>query len=203
MFSRRDVLAGGLATAAGLTLLGADDSAAAQMSTKDIFFDKDAPVLGNPKGSVTVVEYFDYQCPYCKSSHAALKKVVAADGDVRLVLKDWPILGDASVFAAQAVLGAAQIGHYEPAMEALMKTRGRLSQSQVEKALAGVGLTMEMLSAAVNENNSKISGLLDRNYSQAMSFNFVGTPSFVIGKDVYPGVLSEKRLKDAIKLARA
>lgn len=203
MFSRRDVLAGGLATAAGLTLLGADDSAAAQMSTKDIFFDKDAPVLGNPKGSVTVVEYFDYQCPYCKSSHAALKKVVAADGDVRLVLKDWPILGDASVFAAQAVLGAAQIGHYEPAMEALMKTRGRLSQSQVEKALAGVGLTMDMLSAAVNENNSKISGLLDRNYSQAMSFNFVGTPSFVIGKDVYPGVLSEKRLKDAIKLARA
>jgi protein-disulfide isomerase len=132
-----------------------------------------------------------------------LKKVVAADGDVRLVLKDWPILGDASVFAAQAVLGAAQIGHYEPAMEALMKTRGRLSQSQVEKALAGVGLTMEMLSAAVNENNSKISALLDRNYSQALSFNFVGTPSFVIGKDVYPGVLSEKALKDAIKLARA
>ena len=203
MLSRRDVLAGGLATAAGLTLLGVRDSAAAQMSTKEIFFDKDAPVLGNPKGSVTVVEYFDYQCPYCKSSHAALKKVVAADGDVRLVLKDWPILGDASVFAAQAVLGAAQIGHYEPAMEALMKTRGRLSQTQVEKALAGVGLTMEMLSAAVNENNSKISALLDRNYSQALSFNFVGTPSFVIGKDVYPGVLSEKALKDAIKLARA
>jgi protein-disulfide isomerase len=203
MLSRRDVLAGGLATAAGLTLFSADDSAAAQMSTKEIFFDKDAPVLGNPKGSVTVVEYFDYQCPYCKSSHAALKKVVAADGDVRLVLKDWPILGDASVFAAQAVLGAAQIGHYEPAMEALMKTRGRLSQSQVEKALAGVGLTMEMLSAAVNENNSKISALLDRNYSQALSFNFVGTPSFVIGKDVYPSVLSEKALKDAIKLARA
>jgi protein-disulfide isomerase len=203
MLLRRDVLAGGLATAAGLTLLGARDSAAAQMSTKAIFFDKDAPVLGNPTGSVTVVEYFDYQCPYCKSSHAALKKVVAADGDVRLVLKDWPILGDTSVFAAQAVLGAAQIGHYEPAMEALMKTRGRLSQSQVEKALAGVGLTMEMLSAAVNENNSKISALLDRNYSQALSFNFVGTPSFVIGKDVYPGVLSEKALKDAIKLARA
>jgi protein-disulfide isomerase len=203
MLSRREVLAGGLATAAGLTLPGVRDSAAAQMSTKEIFFDKDAPVLGNPKGSVTVVEYFDYQCPYCKSSHAALKKVVAADGDVRLVLKDWPILGDASVFAAQAVLGAAQIGHYEPAMEALMKTRGRLSQSQVEKALAGAGLTMEMLSAAVNENNSKISALLDRNYSQALSFNFVGTPSFVIGKDVYPGVLSEKALKDAIKLARA
>lgn len=203
MFSRRDVLAGGLATAAGLTFFGADANAAAQMSTKEIFFDKDAPVIGNPKGSVTVVEYFDYQCPYCKSSHAALKKVVAADGDVRLVLKDWPILGDASVFAAQAVLGAAQIGQYEPAMEALMKTRGRLSQSQVEKALAGVGLTMPMLSAAVNEHNSKISALLDRNYSQAMSFNFVGTPSFVIGKDVYPGVLSEKALKDAIKLARA
>ena len=159
-------------------------------------------MTGNPKGRITVVEYFDYQCPYCKSSHDMVKKVVASEGDVRLVLKDWPIFGGASIFAAQAVLGAAQIGQYETAMEALMKTKGRLSEGDVEKTLTGAGLSMQEIAASVNRNNSKISGLLDRNYGQALGFNFVGTPSFVIGTTIYPGVLDEKGLKDAIKRAR-
>ncbi|UXS05636.1 thioredoxin domain-containing protein (plasmid) [Agrobacterium tumefaciens] len=128
--------------------------------------------------------------------------LAGALSDVRLVLKDWPIFGGASILAAQAVLEAAQIGKYEIAMEALMKTKGRLSEEDVEKALSGAGLTMPEIAAAINSNNSKISGLLDRNYGQALSFNFVGTPSFVIGKTIYPGVLDEKGLKDAIKRAR-
>ena len=201
MFSRRNLMIGCLATMTG-TLLAAQTSSAKQMSMKEVFFDKDAPVTGNPKGRITVVEYFDYQCPYCKSSHDMVKKVVASEGDVRLVLKDWPIFDGASIFAAQAVLGAAQIGQYETAMEALMKTKGRLSEGDVEKTLTGAGLSMQEIAASVNRNNSKISGLLDRNYGQALGFNFVGTPSFVIGTTIYPGVLDEKGLKDAIKRAR-
>ncbi|CAM3653261.1 DsbA family protein (plasmid) [Agrobacterium radiobacter] len=202
MYSRRDFLAGGIAAAGGVLLTG-QTSQARQLSTNDVFYDKDAPVLGNPKGKVTVVEFFDYQCPYCKSSHAMVKKVVAADGDVRLVMKDWPVFGGASIFAAQAVLGAAQIGKYQVAMDALMKTKARLSEEDVEKALTGVGLTMKEIAASVNKHNKKISGILDRNYNQALSFNFVGTPSFVIGKTIYPGVLDEKGLKEAIRNARA
>ncbi len=202
MYSRRDFLAGGIAAAGGVLLTG-QTSQARQSSTNDVFYDKDAPVLGNPKGKVTVVEFFDYQCPYCKSSHAMVKKVVAADGDVRLVMKDWPVFGGASIFAAQAVLGAAQIGKYQVAMDALMKTKARLSEEDVEKALTGVGLTMKEIAASVNKHNKKISGILDRNYNQALSFNFVGTPSFVIGKTIYPGVLDEKGLKEAIRNARA
>ncbi len=202
MLLRRDFVAGGLATVGG-TLITAQISPAQQMSMNDVFFDSDAPAIGNPKGKTTVVEYFDYQCPYCKSSHAMVKKVVADDGDVRLVLKDWPIFGGASIFAAQAVLGAAHVGRYQLAMEALMKTKARLSEDDVEKALTGAGLTMKEIAASVNKNNRKISALLDRNYSQALGFNFVGTPSFVVGKTIYPGVLDEKGLKDAIRRARA
>ncbi|PZP54011.1 MAG: disulfide bond formation protein DsbA [Agrobacterium fabrum] len=202
MFSRRDFMIGGLAAFSG-TLVSAGESFAQQISTEEVFFDKDAPVLGNPKGKVTIVEYFDYQCPYCKTSHAMVKKVVANDGDVRLVLKDWPILGPASVFAAQAVLGAAQIGKYHVAMEALMKTKARLSEDEIKDAFTGAGLAMKDIAAAVNRNNGKISALLDRNYRQALAFNFVGTPSFVIGKTIYPGVLDEKGLVAAIKQARA
>lgn len=173
-----------------------------QLSQEEVFFDKDAPVLGNPKGDVTIVEYFDYQCPYCKKVHPVLEKVVKEDGNVRLVLKDWPVFGDVSVFASQAVLGAARIGKYEIAMEALMKTPGKLSIEDVEKLLTGVGLTMKELAASVNKHIETISGLLDRNYAQALGFNFSGTPSFVIGTATFAGVLDEKGFKDAISKAR-
>ena len=202
MFSRRDLLTTSLAVSGGLMLVNRS-AGAQQMSMSEVFFDKEAPVLGNPKGKVTVVEFFDYQCPYCKSSHPMVNKVVKQDGDVRLIMKDWPVFGSASIFAAQAVLGAAQIGKYEIAFEALMKTKGKLSEEMVEKTLTGAGISMKEIAVAVNKNNKKISGLLDRNYNQALGFNFAGTPAFVIGKTIYPGVLDEKGLKDAIAKARA
>ncbi|MGX5719059.1 DsbA family protein [Shinella zoogloeoides] len=201
MLTRRTILTTTLATAAAAAT-GLKPSLAQQLTKDDVFFDKDAPVLGNPKGNVTIVEFFDYQCPYCKKAHPMVEKVVKADGNVRLVLKDWPIFGDVSIFAAQAVLGAAQIGKYEVAMEALMKTKGKLTHEEVEKRLTGAGLSMKEVAASVNKHDAKISGLLNRNYSQALAFNFAGTPAFVIGSALFPGVLDEKGLKDAIAKAR-
>lgn len=201
MLTRRTILMTTLATAAAAAT-GLKPSLAQQLTKDEVFFDKDAPVLGNPRGNVTIVEYFDYQCPYCKKAHPMVEKVVKADGNVRLVLKDWPIFGDVSIFAAQAVLGAAQIGKYEVAMEALMKTKGKLTHEEVEKRLTGAGLSMKEVAASVNKHDAKISGLLNRNYSQALAFNFAGTPAFVIGSALFPGVLDEKGLKDAIAKAR-
>jgi protein-disulfide isomerase len=201
MLTRRNLINATLGTVALSTLMPRL-SFAQDVTKEEIYFDKDAPVLGNPKGDVTLVEFFDYQCPYCKKSHPTVKKLVEEDGNIRLVLKDWPVFGGASIFAAQAVLGAAQIGQYEKAMEALMRTSGKLTEEVVEKALTGAGLKMKEIAAAVNKHNGKISGLLDRNYSQALALNFVGTPSFVIGSHLYPGVLDEKGLKEAIATAR-
>lgn len=201
MLTRRNLINGTLGTVA-LSILMPRLSFAQDVTKEEIYFDKDAPVLGNPKGDVTLVEFFDYQCPYCKKSHPTVKKLVEEDGNIRLVLKDWPVFGGASIFAAQAVLGAAQIGSYEKAMEALMRTSGKLTEEAVEGALTGAGLKMKDIVASVNKHNDKISGLLDRNYNQALALNFVGTPSFVIGSHLYPGVLDEKGLKEAIATAR-
>ncbi len=201
MLTRRSLITTTLALSAA-SAAGLKTASGQEWSQKEIFFDKDAPVLGNPKGDVTIVEFFDYQCPYCKKVHPTLKKIVKQDGNVRLVLKDWPVFGDASIFASQAVLGAARIGKYETAMEALMKTKGRLTHEEIEERLTKAGLSMKAIAAAVNKHNTSISGLLDRNYNQALAFNFAGTPSFVIGSTVSPGVLDEKGLKDAIAKAR-
>lgn len=201
MLTRRQIIAAAPAAFAFATL-GAGAAQALEISEKTVFFDPDAPVLGNPKGDVTVVEFFDYQCPYCKKNHPMIRDVVKADGNIRFLMKDWPILGDASVYAAQAALGAAQIGRYETAMEALMKFKGRLSPDSVKQTLVDAGLKMDDITAAVNKYNQKISGLLDRNYGQATAFEFVGTPSFVVGRTTYAGVLDDKMLKVAIAEAR-
>ncbi|MCF6368123.1 thioredoxin domain-containing protein [Rhizobium halophilum] len=79
-----------------------------EITEKAVFYDPDAPVLGNPKGNVTAVEFFNYQCPYPKKIHPTLERVVREDGTVRFIMKDWPVFGAASIFAAQAVQGAAR-----------------------------------------------------------------------------------------------
>lgn len=175
---------------------------ARQLTEDEVFRDPDAPVLGNPKGDVTLVEFFDYQCPYCKKSHPDVESVVAEDGNARLIMKDWPVFGDVSVFASQAVLGANELGAYKQAMEALMATPASLSQDDVKRLLTSAGLDLSKVAEAVRRNDKKISNLLTRNYNQATAFNFAGTPSFVIGKMTYSGALGKDQLHDAIKQAR-
>lgn len=201
MINRRTLLKG-TAASAGFTLLPFVAAAAYEPSPEMVFDDPAAPVLGNPKGDVTVVEYFDFQCGYCKRDYPMMRDVVAEDGNVKLVMKDWPVFGPVSVFAAQAVLAAAEIGEYETALDALMRTKGRLSHERVEEVLTGAGLDMNALTVAVNTHEKTISDLLTRNYHQAEAFQFVGTPSFIIGKTIYPGVLDKAMLKEAIVKAR-
>jgi protein-disulfide isomerase len=201
MIKRRTLMTSGLVLGT-FAVFGSRLAFGQQLTKDEVFNDKDAPFLGNPKGDVTVVEFFDYQCPYCKKTHPTVKKVIERDGNVKLVMKDWPIFGDASIFAAQAVLGAAQIGKYEIAMGALMKTKGKLTHEDVESTLTAAGLSMEAIAVSVNRDNKKISALLDRNYAQATAFNFAGTPAYVIGSGLYLGVLDEKGLIDAIARAR-
>ncbi|MCZ7486829.1 MULTISPECIES: DsbA family protein [Rhizobium/Agrobacterium group] len=198
--TRRQLVAmAGLAAIAPPSLVFAEtDPTSRQM----VLHDPDAPVLGNPKGDVTVVEYFDYQCPYCKSSYGMVRDVVEQDGKVRLVLKDWPVFGGASVIAAQAVLASARLGKYEKTLDAMFHTPNKLQQADVEKALKKAGLTFDGVGKAVIEHQAWISGLLDRNWVQAAAFKFVGTPSFVVGTTSFAGVLDRKGLKEAIAKAR-
>ena len=205
--TRRTALTGGLLALGGTTLWTATRPARAQEqplrpTIDEVMFDPANPVLGNPEGDVTIVEFFDYQCPYCKANHPVLNEVVEADGNVRLVMKYWPIFGAPSVRAAQLALGAASLDAYLTANDALMATEGRLDDTLIEETLAEAGLDVAALDAAYGENRDKWDGLLTRNGAQAAAFQLRGTPAFIIGTVIYPGAMDKAGLENAIAMAR-
>lgn len=208
--TRRDILGfgagAGLAGIAGAAILLGRDAGDAgggeQIGMDDVLHDPDNPVLGNPDGALTIVEYFDYQCPYCKMGHPMLTRVAEQDGDIRLVMKDWPIFGAPSVLASQLVFGAASTGSYEPAHTALMATQAKLSEDQIRQVLADAGIDTEKSLDAYRAERDKWDGLLARNSAQAAALGLQGTPAFIIGTTIYPGALDETRLRRAIDQAR-
>ncbi|MDB5521551.1 MAG: Twin-arginine translocation pathway signal [Tardiphaga sp.] len=189
--SRREVLVaiGGTAILLGLsaqtafaapktTNLPMDDV----LSEDAVLRDPDLFVAGNPNGDITIVNYTDYQCPYCRKSDVDLRQVVRDDGKIRLVFKDWPVLGPASVSAAKLVLATKYQDKYIQAHEALITANARLTDDIVRERLAAGGIDVERATRDLEVNKSKIEQILARNDAQAKAFGFRGTPAFIIGK---------------------
>lgn len=171
-------------------------------SRDKVLRDADIPSFGNPDGDLTIVEYFDYQCPFCKKVAPELAKVVKEDGHVRLVMKDWPILGDPSPYAAKLVLAARYQNKYDAAHHALMARVGRLTEGTTEETLAGAGVGVAKAKSDLDAHKAEIDALLARNNAQAEAFGFQGTPSFIIGTFRVPGPLTADQFKLAIADAR-
>ena len=179
-------------------------SAQNDVLTRDsVLRDPDVPVLGNPKGDVTIVEYFDYQCPYCKKAHPVVLQVAKEDGNVRLVFKDWPIFGDVSKYAARMALAAKFQGKYEQAHAALLNAKSKLSEASVGELLSGAGVDVARAASDLQVHQKEIDAVLARNNAQAESFGFQGTPAFIIGTFRVPGVLDAAGFKQAVKDARS
>lgn len=197
-----------LGAGVGLGLVGLVGGAIAlrsgndDLTVKGIMHDPDGPVLGNPKGDVTIVEYFDYQCPFCKRDHDQLSEMVEEDGGIRLVMKDWPIFGAPSVLASQLVLGTVVSGEYPTAFSALMATKARLAEDQVRDVLGNAGIDVDAADAAYRTARNKWDGLLARNAAQAAQLGLRGTPAFIIGRAIYPGAMDAATLRGAIAEAR-
>lgn len=159
-----------------------------------------APVIGNPQGDVTVVEFFDYNCPYCKRAGEAVTAVLGADTNVRVIYREWPILGEASVFAAQAALAARKQGLYEPFHTALMTNPGRASEATVLRAARDVGLNVGKLRQDMESD--EVRAHIQTSMELARALNFTGTPSFVVGDTLVPGFVEAGQLSQIIEQAR-
>lgn len=162
--------------------------------------DPNAPVLGNPDDDVTVVEFFDYNCPYCRRVKPEVRALIDADPNIRLVYREWPILGDGSVFAAKAALAARKQGKYEDFHWAMMGNEGRAEEASVLRVAEEVGLDIEQLRADMDAPEVEDHIATSMQLTQALGFN--GTPSFVIGDALVPGFVETDQLAKLVAEAR-
>ena len=195
---------------AGATLVGAAAMPRSALAQDDgavltealVLRDPDIPAAGNVDGDINIVEWFDYNCPYCRKIDPELRQVVQDDGKVRLVLKDWPILGEVSKIAARMALAAKYQDKFIQAHDAMIGVASRLTEPRLGELLAGAGIDMDRLKADLATNAKAIDAILVRNNAQAEAFGFKGTPSFIVGKFRVPGILTMAEFEMVIKDAR-
>ncbi|MDE1900724.1 MAG: DsbA family protein [Alphaproteobacteria bacterium] len=172
-----------------------------------VFDDPNSPVGGNPKGDVTVVEFFDYQCPYCKASHKAVTELLKDDKNVRFIYKEFPILGPTSVTAAKAALASVKQGKYIVFQNALMNApfshnaHPDADNALIYQTAKDVGLNVDKLKKDMED--PAIEADLKANLKLGEDIGVRGTPMFIVGDNVYPGALQYDQLKQAVADARA
>ena len=159
-----------------------------------------SPVSGNAGGDVTVVEFFDYQCGYCKRALPVMEDLLQTDTNVRVVWKEFPILGPVSVFAARASMAAARQGRYLPFHLALMR-EAKLTEQKVLEIAGRTGLDMKRLGQDMRD--PAIEAYLDETRALARKLGIGGTPAFVVGGTLVPGAIDTARMKELVAGVRA
>ncbi|HEY2465663.1 MAG TPA: DsbA family protein [Steroidobacteraceae bacterium] len=160
------------------------------------------PAAGATDADVTLVEYFDYNCPFCKKLSPALQGLLKADARVALVYKDWPILGDVSGYAARLALAAGRQGKYLLAHDKLMAATRLASNAQVDSLLRDAGLNMVQLKADAISHAAEINALLQRNDTEVRALGIRGTPGLLVGRHIINGVYDVAGLEQAVVIAR-
>ena len=174
-------------------------------------FGGSSTVIGNPKGNVTMVEFFDYQCIHCKKMAPTISELVKKDKNLRVIYKEFPIFGKSSELASQAALAAAMQGKYMQMHEALLKVEKRLDTKVVMDTAKSIGLNMTKLQKDME--SKEVTDQLEANRQLAEKMHLMGTPAFVVAATpagqfnaksepaFIPGAASEEALQDLIKKA--
>jgi protein-disulfide isomerase len=166
----------------------------------DLFDDPDDLVEGNPKGDATLIEFFDYRCPYCKQVEPTLDALLHEDGKLRIIYKEFPVLGEASTFATRVALASRQQGKYAAFHHAMMAAKGDITDDIVLKVAASVGLDIGQIKADMSA--AGIDRIIHANYDLAEALNIQGTPGFIVGDTMIPGAVDIDTLRQDIAAAR-
>lgn len=168
---------------------------------QDLLHDPSSPVSGNPNGEITVVEFFDYRCGFCKRAAPAVTQLQKEDSRVRIVYKDFPILGEPSEMAAKAALASQAQGKHQAFHEALLGSKTEITKEELLRVAAQVGLDPNRLEADMA--NPEWQKVIDRNRALAKELGINGTPGFIVGTELVPGALDVNGLKDLIARAES
>jgi len=166
----------------------------------ELLSDASAPIAGNPQGDVTIVEFFDYRCPYCKQVEPHLEALLKEDPKLRIVYKEFPVLGPESLYAARMALAASKQGKYAAFHDAMMAAKGKISEETIlgVARAAGIDLTRAKTDMAAPD----IQEIIKRNYALADALDIQGTPAFIVGETIVPGATDLDNLRRLITEAR-
>jgi protein-disulfide isomerase len=160
------------------------------------------PVLGSASPDVVVVEYFDFNCPFCRKLAPSFRALLKTDPKVAVIYKDWPIFGGVSVYAARCALAAQWQGQYDKAHDALISAP-RLSQNeQVDQTLLNAGLDIGRIHRDLQQHGAEIEALLARNSSEARALGMRGTPGILVARQTISNVADLADLQAAVSNAR-
>ncbi|MDR3534999.1 MAG: DsbA family protein [Acetobacteraceae bacterium] len=176
------------------------ESRAAIAASRDALVTPADPVAGNPAGDVTIVEFFDTRCPYCRKLEPVMAQFLTQDHKVRLVYKDLPILGPASVLGTRALIAAQKQGGYEKLREAVMKLPPDTTLPMIQAAAEKLGLDWTRL--ARDMDDPAVQARIDANLQLAHTLAIQGTPALVVGSDIIPGAVDLSELTKIVADAR-
>ena len=172
-------------------------------NAKELFHNENDVVVGNPKGNVTMVEFFDYNCGFCKRSVADVLRLTEEDKNLRVVMKEFPILSEGSIIASRAALASRKQGKYWEFHLALMATSGGIEdEAKVMSIAAEAGLDVAKLKADMTADADTIEKSINANRALAQSIGINGTPAFVIDDTLVPGAMPYEQLATSVKIVR-
>jgi protein-disulfide isomerase len=177
----------------------AQTSAITENASK-IFREKGDLVAGNPNGKVTMVEFFDYNCGYCKKAFPDVLKMIESDPDLRIVFKEFPILGSGSVYASQAALASRKQNKYWEFHLALLGHEGHVDEATVDEIAKSVGLNLDQLKQDMN--GQEVKDTLAANMKLSEALRVQGTPAFIVDQTFIPGAIGFDGLVAAVKKVR-
>ena len=172
-----------------------------QQAVNLVKLDDGKTILGNPDGDITIYEFSDYNCGYCKRAFNDVQDLIASDGNIRVVIKEFPILSETSKQAAEISMAAAELGKFEEIHTALMTWQGRLDDSVFDQIIGDAGLNRDEINAIIakGEIEEKLNSI--RQAAQAIQVS--GTPGFVIGNAIIPGAISSQEMAQIVADERA
>ena len=179
-----------------LAALQADEKRVLENVTA-LYSDPNTPVLGNPNGDISIVEFVDHGCGVCKRFHPILNELIRTDPGIRLFYKEWPILGTNSVLASRAAIASRRQGKYKIFLDALLGSRSPLSGPNVTALAQEVGINITQLQKDMK--SSKVDEILLKNYRLAERLGLNGTPSLVIEQKLFRGGRDLQTLRAIVK----
>lgn len=169
-----------------------------------IFDDGWSYVGGNPDGDVTIVEFLDYRCGFCKRAFPAVEELVSTDGNIKLIIKEFPILGPASELGSRYAIAAKRVagdGAYKSVHDAMMSMRGDLSEAVLAKLSDDLVLDHDAITAEMQSD--EVSMVISTNRELASRLEIQGTPSFIMGDQFVRGFVELEQMRDIVEAIRA